>query len=331
MSREQSAIIKGIAILLMFVCHISNIAGVGGLDNAFWNGFGEAAHCVNYFLLVSGYGLYLVYHKNRLSCQYLFKRTLRLYVSYWIVLLIFPVCLGALLYPGRFSYQVPDIISGFTSWRWHYSSFTWFLLPYVLMTTLAKPVFLMIDRLGSILSLVLGTVVYIVTTFIISRYYLSWLRDHYLAYHVILMLQMLLGVIIGAVMARLTLKGVSFLVPWLKGRNLLIFALIVAAFVLRGSIHFAALNPFFATLVVWLVLHVEFHEVPRRFLIEMGDKSMLMWLAQGFLGYRMFSEYIVLLPNPVMVLVVWVLVTYAVSLLLTPVANRVASVLRLTR
>lgn len=330
MSREQSAIIKGIAILLMFVCHIINIEGVKGLENGFWQGFAEAAHCVNYFLLVSGFGLYYVYHNDCLSWRYLFKRMLRLYLAYWTVLLIFPICIGCLLYPGRFSYDVPDLVSGFTGWRWHYCHFTWFLLPYILMTSIANPVFKIMDRLGNVLSLAIGLFLYISTTFIISRYYISWLRDHYLAYHVILMLQMIFGLIIGATMARLSLKKVSFVIPWLKGRNLLIIIFLIVAFVCRGSVHSAVLNPFFVTLVVWLVMHIEFHEISKRFLAEMGNYSMMMWLVQGFMGYRMFSEYMTLLPNPVLLLVVWILVTYLVARLLSPISNKLARVLKLS-
>jgi hypothetical protein len=52
MSREQSAIIKGIAILLMLIYHLDNIIGIQGLDNMFDVNVITASHPISYFLIV---------------------------------------------------------------------------------------------------------------------------------------------------------------------------------------------------------------------------------------------------------------------------------------
>ena len=113
MSKELSAIIKGIAILLMLIYHLSNIHGIQGLDNVFNHTLSTASYPVCYFLIISGYGLYYVYRQGRLSMKYLVKRSCKLYIAFWIVLLIFVVGLASFFYPGRFSLQWDDLIPNF--------------------------------------------------------------------------------------------------------------------------------------------------------------------------------------------------------------------------
>lgn len=330
MSREQSTIIKGIAILLMLIYHLGNIPGIQGLDNVFHSTLSASSHPVNYFLIVSGYGLYYVFKQGRVSLKYLFKRTMKLYIAFWVVLLIFVFGIGSCLYPERFSLPWEMVLLNFVGWRWGYCIFTWFLLPYIFMSLSAKWVFQIIDSLGNVKSLLCGSVIYLLACFLISRYFDSWLQWHYEVYHVILWAQTLFGLTVGAVMARISLSGKSLLWKKLDGKNLLVLLLLIASFAIRGQIHTAALNPFHAALVIWLVLHLRFSGLPKNILVELGDKSMIMWFAQGFLGVVMFSEYILLLRFPLLIWVVWVIICYLVACLLKPVVNGITKVVKLT-
>lgn len=330
MSKELSAIIKGIAILLMLIYHLSNIHGIQGLDNVFNYTLSTASYPVCYFLIVSGYGLYYVYRQGRLSMKHLVKRSCKLYIAFWIVLLIFVVGLASLFYPGRFSLQWDDLIPNFLGWRWGYSHFTWFLLPYILMSFSAKWVFRAVDYLGNLISLLCSFFIYLVCGFLISRYFDSWLQWHMAVYHVVLWAQTLFTMTIGAVMARMVLSGKSLVWDRLNGKNLLVFLLLVLSFAIRGQVHTSVLNPFHATLVVWLVLHLRISGLPKIVLTELGNKSMLMWLAHGFLGVAMFTEYITLLRWPVLIWITWVVVSYLVACLLKPLADGVARAVKLS-
>lgn len=330
MSKEQSVIIKGIAIVLMLIYHLNDIVGIQGLDNMFFITLINASYPISYFLIVSGYGLYCIFKQGRISFKYIYKRTLKLYIAFWLVLLIFVVGLASLLYPDKFAFSLDKHIINFIGWRWDYCIFTWFLLPYIFMTFSAKWVFRAIDYLGNVKSLLCGSVIYILTCFLISRYFDSWLQWHYEVYHVILWAQTLFGLTVGAVMARISLSGKSLLWNKLDGKNLLVLLLLIALFAIRGQIHTAALNPFHAALVIWLVLHLRFNGLPKKILVELGDKSMIMWFAQGFLGVVMFSEYILLLRFPLLIWVVWVIICYLVACLLKPVVNGITKVVKLT-
>ena len=329
MSREQSTIIKGVAIILMLIYHLGNIPGIQGLDNIIYSTLSNASHPVNYFLIVSGYGLYYVFNQRGISLKYIFRRTMKLYIAFWIVLLVFVFGLGSCLYPGIFSLPWDMVLLNFIGWRWSYCIFTWFLLPYILMSLSAKWMFQVIDYLGNVKSLLIVMFIYFFTSLLIGRYIESWLQWHYEVYHLILWAQTLFGLTVGAVMARMSLSGNSLLWKKLAGKNLLVILLLVASFAIRGLIHTSALNPFHASLVVWLVLHLKFSEIPKKVLMELGDKSMIMWFAQGFLGVRMFSEYILLLQSPILIWIVWVIVCYLVACLLKPVVNCVTRAVKL--
>lgn len=330
MSREQSAIIKGIAILLMLIYHLGNIPEIQGLDNIFWHTLSVASHPVNYFLIVSGYGLYYVYNQGRISLSYLFRRTMKLYIAFWVVLLIFVFGLGSWLYPGRFSLSWDLVLLNFIGWRWGYCIFTWFLLPYIFMSLSSKWIFKVIDFLGNVKSLLIVCFIYLFTSFLISRYFDSWLQWHYEVYHVVLWAQTLFGLTVGAVMARVNLSEKSLLWNKLEGKNLLVILLLVATFAFRGQINTSALNPFHASLVVWLILHLRLSVVPKKIFVELGDKTMIMWFAQGFLGVVMFSEYILLLRYPLLIWIVWVIICYLVACLLKPVVNGLTRAVKLS-
>lgn len=333
MSREHSAIIKGISILFMMLCHLSFVAGNEVLNSRFFTMLTNASHMINYCLIISGYGLYLVYHKNRLTASYLFKRTLRLYISLWLVLLIFVVGIASWLYPGQFSYSWYTVITNFTAWRWDYCNFIWFLLPYILMTLVSGPVFKLMDRVGNVVSFITGAVLYLVSSWLISRYF-AWFNNHdfrYVVYHVVLMSQTLFGLIIGAIFARLTLAGKSLRIAKLEGKSWLVLLIFLVCYIVRGQIQSAALNPFFAILVVLSVINIDWPRPVAKFFSSLGDQLMMMWFAQGFLGAMMFNEFYQPLKNPALMWLVWVIVTYIVACVLTVISNRLAKALKLSR
>ena len=331
MSRDHSAIIKCIAILFIMLYHLTAVAKTGIADGAmpFYDTILRATSSLNFFLIVTGYGVYLVYRNNRLTWRYLFKRSLKLYLGFWLVLLIFVVGIGSLMYPGRFSYKLDDLFAGFTGWRWDYCQFSWFLLPYVLMTFCSPLVFRFMDKVGNIVSFVVGMALYLVTSWLISRHYDNYLCSHYAVYHIVLMLQTFIGLIIGAIFARLVLSGKSLQFTWLKDKSWLVLLAMVGGFILRGQIASSTLNPLFAAYMALCVVNVNWSSTSKLVLGSLGNNCMMMWFCQGFLGSVMFNEYIELLYWPPLIWLVWVIVTYIAACLLTPVSNRLAKAFKL--
>lgn len=327
MTKEQSSIIKGIAIILMLFYHLGCIEGIQGLNNIVLHTISTAAHPIDYFLIISGYGLYHAYKQNRITWSYLFKRTLRLYIAYWLVLLFFVFGIASIFYPERFSFTCDKTLMNLIGWHWDYCNFTWFFLPYIFMSFSAKWIFRLTDWMGTHWSIICGLITFLFTSFLISRFYNSWLHFHFIVYHIVLWAQTLFSLIIGATMAKLKLTGHKITWEKLYGHNIVILLLLMLLFTIRGQIHSFALNPFHASFVIWLVLHLNvMNNVAIIILVELGKKSFLMWLTQGFIAVVMFSEYFVRLQWPLLILIVWTAVCYIISCLLLPLSNRLAQI-----
>jgi hypothetical protein len=328
MSKQHSAIVKGIAILLMLVCHFPFLCGYETLGHSVASFLASISHPIQYFMVVSGYGLYYAYSQDRLSWPYLLKRTGRLYISFWLVLAIFVFGLGYCLL-GEFHYdQALTHFTNIIGWRWDYCQFTWFLLTYVLLTFCSKWIFRGIERTGNLWAVIITFVVSIAMQWVISRYYLTYLRYHYFAYHPILVIQQSFSFTVGAVMARLTLSGKEITWNWLKGKNLVVVLFIAIAFALRG-LTFVSIIPFFPIIIIWLVLHINPGAVSRYVFIPLGDKSMMMWFAHGFIGPVLFKDYYLVFKWPALIWLAWVIISFAVSCLLIPVSNRISKTLKL--
>ena len=328
MSKQHSAIIKGMAILLMLVYHLPHLIDPETF-NPFLRGFlSNISHPVEYFLIVSGYGLFYAHRHHRLTWPYLLKRTLRLYVAFWLVLGIFVFALGPWVAPGVFRYTFKTIVTNLIGWRWDYCQFTWFLLTYVLLSFAAKWIFQVMDRIGNVASVVLSLVASLGATWLIGRHY-PFFRDYYLLYHIMLAIEMLFTFVLGAIMARLVLDGKEITWSKLRGRNALVVLLMLAVFALAGyrPIHSV---PLFVIVIVWLVIHIEPAAVSKYLFIPLGDKSMMMWFLHGYLGPKMFCDYYQPLHYHVLIWLVWVIVTYLVACLLSPVSDWICKRLKLS-
>ena len=81
-----------------------------GLDSVVAKTLIAASHPISFFLIVSGYGLYHVHCKGGLSYRYLLKRTVRLYLAFWLILLVFVIGIGNILYPEKFVFSIKIIV-----------------------------------------------------------------------------------------------------------------------------------------------------------------------------------------------------------------------------
>ena len=106
MTIQKSNQLKAIAVLMMLFLHLFNrdhkeiftpLIFIGERPLSYYLSlFCDA--CVPIFAFVSGYGLYYQYNQNPKS--YNKKKSIRLkklFLNYWIILLLFPVALGILI------------------------------------------------------------------------------------------------------------------------------------------------------------------------------------------------------------------------------------------
>lgn len=161
MTKEQTTNMKGVAILLMLFYHLFNrpenvalCSDITIAGDSLCHILSRATNPVFFFLILSGYGLYISNHreggdKNR------YRRIWTLIKNYWITLLIF-IPIGYLLskegYPGNWQ----TVFENVTAYRVTWNREIWFLFPYVLLALLAPIAVRMVDRVGIVLTLLIG-------------------------------------------------------------------------------------------------------------------------------------------------------------------------------
>lgn len=344
-TRDDTKLIKGIAILLMLAHHLwafpdrlitalplTSITPYGTAIAAMIGGFGKI--CVSLFMFWGGVGTYLSYEQNRLNWV---KKIRGLYVSYWKVFFIF-IPLGYLFFRGQADYcrdtSMCHIFDGFsrsaflanlTGFSSSYNGEWWFFGCY-LVTLAAFPLIVKIISGNTA-----GVNLWIVCIFeILITYVFPALRSE--TYFPALGSSWLYNTLIcqsapwaacfwcGCVFAREHL--LERLQQDLDQAGLLNPAAALAAlagiFLLRTYVVGAELDivyvPFFSIYGIYLVNQIEFL---RKCLLKLGKQSTNMWLIHSFLIYYYYecARIILSIRNAVLVMIVFVIVTYLLACL----------------
>lgn len=311
--------LKGVAILMMLFLHLFNNPELNSIcepwiyigDHPLVNILSRASNPVDIFLMLSGYGLSYSYSHKKLSIGRQTKRLLQLYIHYWIILLIF-VGIGCFVRPDRYPGNLSAIVLNFTSISSSYNSETWFLFPYMLLSFTALWVFKAVDRMGNVLSLIVSGLLYVAGCYIVSRYiasakaYSTW-YNYLLTY-----INFLFPFIIGAVFHRLVEKG-KVNMSVLKRYPSLVPFLLVGAVVMHCLLSNAVVGPFFQIIYILLLLHIRIPAFINKGLLSLGKHSMVMWLTHSFFCYHLFHDFIYGFRYPLLIYVVLLVISYAVS------------------
>jgi hypothetical protein len=175
---QKSNQLKAIAILMMLCLHLFNrdyhnlfepILFVGTQPLSYYISlFCDA--CVPIFCFVSGYGLFFNYQKNNVVFNKTNrKRLLKLYINYWIILLLFAVGLGFALgkegYPGN----LMKFLLNFSGLDNSYNGAWWFFTTYIILVLTSIITFKWVVKY-SYLAIVIGSLLYYVVAFYFRVY-----------------------------------------------------------------------------------------------------------------------------------------------------------------
>ena len=148
LSKKQTDITKGVAILFMLLLHLFCTKEYVGLFNPlimigntpliyYIALFGDM--CVAMYCFCSGYGLMIGYKNNK---ENYFKknliRILKLYINFWIILFIFVVILGHIMGQGdKYPGNLKTFVLTFTAINPAYNGAWWFLTTYIILVLLS--------------------------------------------------------------------------------------------------------------------------------------------------------------------------------------------------
>ena len=300
MRKEDNKVLKGVTIGMMVFYHLfyqlensvlcHNLIIIKGTPLVTL--LARGLNPVPFFIVLSGYGFYRMYEGGG---KLHFTRVLKLYVHYWITLLIFvPLAcmLGFKQYPG----DIWEILGNLSAWSTTYNGETWFILPYA-VTAIASPgIFRAVNRLGSPLGrfcLVGATGLLYFASYLLIHLYGSYLYYHMLVY----------------------LNGIERRISERLGSNMAI-VLLLALISIRLCIKTGVFQPVFSLLFILIFNAIRLRSTARAFLSTVGKRATSIWLIHTWFCYYLFHDFIYSLGHPFVVFGVTFFLSYLSSLLI---------------
>ena len=335
MSKQETLIIKGIAILMMLFLHLFNNGFANQLQHCFWidnqpflHILTRAANPISFFCFCGGYGLYYTYQRGKDTHHY--SRILKLYVHYWIVLLIFvPLAhfiTSKYTYPGNIQTILYNVTGLEASWNME----CWFLLPYALLSLTSKKMFSWMDKVRVRYVLGFTLLLYGIAGYILTKNGSKLYPFQYPFINLlILYLYLLFPFTIGAMTLRtqiLTKLRVSFQAITSDRRFIQPFLYIVVLLLIisRCGINTNAYSPFYMFGMIVLILLIQRRACTDKWLAHLGNLSMEMWLIHSWFCYYLFRNFFYGLKYPIVVFFVLLSATYISAIIVRFIGSRLS-------
>lgn len=320
MSKETSTILKGVAILMMLWYHLFGISDLESMCSPLISVHGKAlaayianaTYPVTFFLILSGYGLTYVYRHRLLEVKSQGKRLLKLYIHYWVVLMIF-VSIGHFIHPENYPKDWIHVLANIIGIRCTYNGETWFLLPYAVITLFSYHIIHYVYHLNSRSKIFWTCFIYLII-FLAARYLGNHLPEDIIlntlliqpVYWVILTFYFSLGILLYRLLETnhrfTTIKPIVYV------------ALIIGLFIVKCLFKVTLADGLYALAFIWCFLHIPIHKYVRKVLFEIGRRSMVMWMTHTFFCVYLFQDFIYGFKYPIVIFLVLVIVCYLTSI-----------------
>lgn len=287
--------------------------------------------CVPIFSFVSGYGLY---HKYLKSSSNFRKDNLislkKLYINYWIIILLFPVALGLVLqfpgYPGSFT----KFLVNFSGFDGTYNGAWWFLTTYVLFVLSSGFWFRLMHKYQSYWMLMVLLLIYILAFYLrvykgrwIEQPVLEWLyRQGYLFFCTLP--QFMVGAY--AVKLKWNEKVVLFFNRF-RYPNFMGVVLIVLLILIHAVIPNFVIAPFLGLAFIFIYAQLSLKHWLNRLLDFLTPHATNMWLIHMFFYMIFFKEFIYSFKFVPLIFIVLVGLTLISSILINFLLKLIQKVL----
>ncbi len=281
LSKEDTSIIKGVAIIMMLLHHL-------------W-GFPQYAHgieipdllvkigksgkmCVAIFMVLSGYGLWV---SSETKSQFnLLLRIKKLYYRYWKVAIPFSL-IGICI--GYYEFHIEDVLGTIVCITQPYNGTWWYIFTYAIILCIFpilhkidKKFFLRLSPYICLLSFGIGELIPKDGFLLTNLHYIF----HYLCYF-----------LLGIVLAIFDFNTVAKHITWIQHRYVKIclsFIIIIGFWYLRIVTGFTFLTIIIVPFFIFLIKHIKVLLPPKLFVL-LGEKSMDMWLVHAFFTWYYLS------------------------------------------
>lgn len=283
--------------------------------------------CVPVFAFVSGYGLYFKYQQNKtVYAKDNFVRLKKLYLNYWIILIIFPVIIGLILksegYPGYWE----KFFLNFLGINPSYNGAWWFFTVYVLFVLTSGFWFSILEKLNMIIFLIalvglyiLGFYFRIYKTNLFTNPVLNWFQK-YGALYFCTLFQLMLGAF------ALKYKWNSFISKYfqkVKYKNLVICIMIVILVIFHAFVPNFIIAPFTALAFILLYCQFNLPENVQKGIDFFTPHSTNIWLTHMFFYMIFFPEFIYSFKYPIVIFSILVLICVLCSYVINFINQKV--------
>lgn len=334
MSKEESTLLKGLAILMMVFLHLFNDTNVAkSCQSLVWIGnvplssiIARSCSPVGIFLILSGYGLNYCRDAHKLDLKSNIFRIFKLYVCYWFTLLVF-VPIGGIINPAKYPGTWHDCLENVLGISSSYNAETWFILPYALLALSSPVIFHLIDEFGNKLSLALSSLLFFASIFVIHYYVVP--NNCYDApwFIFVTYANLLVSFTMGAILYNIA-KNRSLYIQRIHVSNIRAVFLFACMFCSHFFTSFQGLNPFYELFLVILFLQIRLSDSLRNILLILGKYSMPIWLTHTYYSRYIFHDFIYNFKYPLIIYVVLVGISFFTAWLMMALLNPILNTLK---
>lgn len=330
MNKETSTIIKGVAILMMLFYHLFGRENLDDIctpllyigNTPLVRYITNACYPVSFFMILSGYGLTYCYKKNQLSPIIQGKRIFKLYVHYWLVLLIF-VIIGHFVKPDIYPNNLIHVLINITGINCTYNGEIWFLLPYAIISLLScwiiEFVYNLNDKRKIFITLVVYSVIFLIARYIGYHLPVNEITSIFLK-QFIFIVQLTFYFSLGILLFRLleneptTLKAV---------KPTIYCIIIIALFIIKCMIKVTIADGLYAFIIIFCISHLQLHRLFHNIFYKLGRHSMPMWMTHTFFAVYLFQDFIYGFKYPLLIWLILITISYLVSIPILKIGNRI--------
>jgi hypothetical protein len=273
---------------------------------------------VKVFMVVSGYGLYIV---NSKGDKHRWSRIAKLYIHYWIILAVF-LCIGCFINPEKYPGNPLAFVENITGLHPTYNGEMWFLLPFSIVSVSSIFLVRLIDKINKwYVSFIL---IFVISTFAawcmprglfgINKYRIMWVIANAITF--------LLPMTFGALAAKHHFFEKCKSISLLQNYPLLLFTLLLTFQLACPKIPFF---DFWLVTGIVLVFHKYRNQQLSNIFISLGESSMDMWMIHSWFCYHLFTNFIYGFKYPILIFIVLTAISYILSRLFnricTPIVN----------
>ena len=330
MNKETSTIIKGVAILMMLFYHLFGRDDLGDLctpllyigNTPLVKYLSNACYPVSFFMILSGYGLTYCYKKNQLSLSIQSKRILKLYVHYWLILLIF-VTIGHFIKPDIYPNDLLHVLANIVGIRCTYNGETWFLLPYAIISLLSWWIIDFVYHLNEKRKIIITLIIYSIV-FLTTRYIVYHQLENTTLLTLLLqpffIVQLTFYFSLGILLFRLLENEPTAL----KAVKPTIYCIIIIAlFIIKSMIKVTIADGLYAFIIIFCISHLQLHRLFHNIFYKLGQYSMPMWMTHTFFAVYLFQDFIYGFKYPLLIWLVLIALSYLVSIPILKIGNRI--------